>query len=193
MVALIPQRLVDFITSPPFAAAILATAVGGATWWVHHSTLRIKRGEWLLTLYRQFYEESRHKKMRYTLDYRREPAYGRLIASLDSQSTDPIEERLVDYLNFFEFVATLWRTDRLHINEVLALFEYYLRNIDSNPRIRAYVETQGFGLLSDLLSVVRKLPVEKRAPFLAASQLLRRLSEPEPMVRLNRRRNGRPT
>ncbi len=58
-------------------------------------------------------------------------------------------EPLVDYLNFFEFVASLWKLRQLKIKEVEMMFEYYIRNLAEKPEIVRFIEREGFERLRE--------------------------------------------
>src|SRR5207247_10403339 len=42
----------------------------------------------------------------------------------------PISEPFVLYLNFFEFVASLWKLEQLSLREIKMLFQYYIELFD---------------------------------------------------------------
>jgi len=128
-------------------AAIFAT-------WNYWRNARTRRAEWLFTLYQKFFEEDHYKRMRRVLDYGMHHDLQKLRASIDGSAPDPdLEEELVDYLNFFEFVAGLQQSRQLTPDEVDRLFNYYLRILKSTRLgfVRKYVCDQGFEQLSALL------------------------------------------
>ena len=76
---------------------------------------------------------------------------------MQSHSDDSLEEKLVDYLNFFEFIASLWKLRQLPIEEIQMMFDYYIRRIGSYGFIMEYLQEQGFeGVLQLVREVCRK-------------------------------------
>jgi hypothetical protein len=61
-------------------------------------------------------------------------------------------EALVDYLNFFEFVASLRRLGQIRSKEVEMLFRYYLSLLHRHPFVLEFVRTQDFENLTALLA-----------------------------------------
>lgn len=74
-----------------------------------------------------------------------------------------LTEALVDYLNFFEFVASLWKLKQLSRREILMLFEYYLKRINDHQFVVGYIEKEGFESLAELLKSVRQRNVGGRS------------------------------
>ena len=64
--------------------------------------VRLKRAEWLRSLFEKFYETERYKAVRTRLDNADE---------LQKRGLE--EELLVDYLNFFEFIASLHKPGQI--------------------------------------------------------------------------------
>lgn len=67
----------------------------------------------------------------------------------DESST--LVEDFVDYLNFFEFVASLRRLGQLKTTEISMLFDYYLRLLCRHEFVRDYIRRHGFEGLDTLL------------------------------------------
>jgi hypothetical protein len=128
--------------------SILAVFLAAITYW---RNARTRRAEWLFSLYQKFFEEPHHKEMRWLLDYRPDPAYLELQRSVANDTPDRSAEPLVDYLNFFEFTARLWRSRQLKLKEVKGLFQYYLENLTKHDFIRKFIRTEGFEALDELL------------------------------------------
>ncbi|MEO7313036.1 MAG: hypothetical protein ABIX01_21800 [Chitinophagaceae bacterium] len=61
------------------------------------------------------------------------------------------EEKLTDFLNFFEFMATLEKLGHLKPSEIEALFAYYLVRIKKSQSCVKYIQDYGFKNLSKLL------------------------------------------
>ena len=68
-----------------------------------------------------------------------------------------LEEKLVDYLNFFEFIASLWKLGQLSIQEINLMFEYYIRLLGKFDFLMKYIHDEGFEGLADLVSKVREM------------------------------------
>jgi hypothetical protein len=64
---------------------------------------------------------------------------------------DDLVEELVDYLNFFEFVASLWKLNQLELDEISMLFEYYVLRLRDHGFLIAFIRENGFENLSDLI------------------------------------------
>ncbi len=129
--------------------ALLVAAVPIYTFW---KAARTRRAEWLGSLHSKFFEGDQYKEIRRILDYELQPQLARLYTSLngDGDSGD-LAEKAVDYLNFFELIASLRRLRQLSACEIRMLFDYYLRLLTRHPPIMAFIQTQGFENLSALL------------------------------------------
>jgi len=64
-------------------------------------------------------------------------------------SEEPPE--FTDYLNFFEFVAVLWKSGQLKPDEIEDLFRYYLDCLEKNRKVRDYIAAKGYEYLDKLL------------------------------------------
>jgi len=113
-------------------------------WRSFRQTSRLKRAEWLKSLFEKFYETDLYKQIRSRIDN------GTI--ELDVVNNDPLEDQLVDYLNFFEFIAGLWKLKQLSLQEVLLLFDYWLNKIKQSRWLDQYLKKYGFENLSMLLS-----------------------------------------
>lgn len=131
----------------------LFVAVWGV--WTYRRAVRTRHAEWLYSLYSKFYEESHYKKTRRLLDYG--PA-GELQRTYDGlrQGDAEVSEPIVDYLNFFEFIAGLWVMKELSTDEICHLFDYYLRLVAQHPPLVEFVRTQGFENLAKLLAELER-------------------------------------
>ncbi|MEK7409029.1 MAG: hypothetical protein AAB225_28530 [Acidobacteriota bacterium] len=74
---------------------------------------------------------------------------------MEEDGADPQVEQLVDYLNFFEFTAHLWRSKQLDLDEIDGLFNYYLENLTKHHFVSEFL-TKGFEALSDLLATMKE-------------------------------------
>ena len=134
----------------------LTAVAGGLTALVtFRRSARLKRAEWLYNLHVKFYEAANYKPIRRILDYEPSAELTRLRETIEKGANDDLAEALVDYLNFFEFVASLLKLKQLSEREILMLFEYYLRRIRDHPFVVAFVQQEGFESLAELLN---KLP-----------------------------------
>ena len=135
----------------------ISAAVGG--WFAlqtYRSNVRLKRAEWIDKLHTKFYEAENYKRMRHIWDYQRAPEFANLQRALNTDGLeDELCERFVDYLNFFEYISSLWKTDQLSQSEIIMLFEHYLYLIRELDFVWSYVRGQGFENLTELIS---KLP-----------------------------------
>ena len=108
-----------------------------------------KEAEWLQKLYQQFYEDARYKKIREILDSGSE--LSDFHALMDSQPNDDLVWQLWDYLNFFEFVASLKKLKQITDDDLKLLFEYPLQRIKENRRISGRLAGEGYEQLDLLL------------------------------------------
>jgi hypothetical protein len=130
-------------------AGVAALFVGVAaiyTFWLAVRTYREnadrERAKWLGSLYEKFYDNDRYKKVRGDLDVDANPQF--------------VESELVDYLNFFEFAVHLIKSDQLRGDDVLALFDYWLRCLLRHDTILKYIHTNGFETLDSYLTALAK-------------------------------------
>lgn len=63
-----------------------------------------------------------------------------------------LRDELDDYLNFFEFIASLWKMEQLSLDQVKMIFEYYINRIADHKFLLDYITDQGFENLNALLS-----------------------------------------
>jgi hypothetical protein len=127
-------------------AAMLGAAA--ALWgiYVYFTNSRLRRAEWLSSLYDKFYERSELKAVREILDCEG----GQSVAIDKLVSEEPPE--LSDYLNFFEFVAVLRKSRQLTQEEIEDLFHYYLDCLENCQAVRAYIAKKGYEQLDRLLA-----------------------------------------
>jgi hypothetical protein len=118
----------------------------------YQNSVRQRRAEWLDKLYERFYEKEHYKEIRRILDYRPEVDFQNLQRALSGQTVDhQVCENFVNYLNFFEHVASLWRLNQLSQTEMLMLFEYYLRLLRKIDFVWTFIQNNGFESLTLLL------------------------------------------
>ena len=97
-------------------------------------------------MFEKFYESDHYKDIRSKIDS--------TTIQQDVSGNSQLEEKLVDYLNFFEFIASLWKLKQLRRNEVLMLFDYYLKNINRLDFLKLYIRNYGFENLAALLKEI---------------------------------------
>jgi hypothetical protein len=109
----------------------------------YRRNVRTKRAEWLSALHAKFFESTNYKNMRHVIDY--QPSeFETLRDCIAKGGSDQLVESFVDYLNFFEFIASLRKLGQLSIDEVGMMFEYYLTNLASHQFIAEFIRAQGF-------------------------------------------------
>jgi len=135
--------------------ANIFTIVGGLAvlfaFFQYRSNSRLERARWLASLYEKFYEKENLKKVREILDT--EAANP---SEIDALIADEPPE-FTDYLNFFEFVAILGKSQQLKPDEIEDLFRYYLDCLENSPKIREYIAAKGYEHLDKLLRGRRKM------------------------------------
>lgn len=133
---------------------VLLAAGAFAAYLTYRTNLKVRRAEWLASLYEKFYGNPGLRETRALLDYpstEREKLFRSLVADPDNAAT---LEPLVDYLNFFEFVASLWKLGQLRMGEVEMMFEYYLRDLAKKPEVMRFIEEEGFERLQELIAEI---------------------------------------
>ena len=127
----------------------LATIVGAvaALWaiYVYFTNSRLRRAEWLASLYEKFYERPDLKEIREILDCEENDSAD--ITKLVREEPSNFS----DYLNFFEFVAVLQNSRQLRKAEIEDLFGYYLGCLENCPAVRNYIARKGYEQLDKLL------------------------------------------
>lgn len=131
----------------------VSALVGGAlailTFW---RTAKVRRAEWLSNLHAKFFEGSAYKQIRRALDSSESDAeLSQLRSSIAADSSSELVEAFVDYLNFFEFVASLRKLRQLKSKEISMLFDYYLRLLCKHEFVRDYIRKHGFEELDALI------------------------------------------
>lgn len=135
------------------AGAALFTAIQAIR--AFQTNLKVRRAEWLSTLYESFYVKTELKGIRAALDY---PGleHDELLRCIGSDKENWVRlEPLVDYLNFFEFIAVLWKMKQLSLEEIKLMFGYYLRRLGEERSIVDFSREGGFRSLLRLLEKLR--------------------------------------
>ena len=126
----------DVVSKLVAAIGILIAALN------YRSQTRTKRAEWLKALFEKFYENERFKEVRKWIE---SGEVEKKIRPNDKMVSDE-EEKLTDYLNFFEFIATLEAEGQLHKNDVNNLFDYYLKKLKGSAICYDWINDQTMGL-----------------------------------------------
>jgi len=118
----------------------------------YRRSVRMERAKWIKDLYEKFYERTDLKVVRDLLDAQDPQSVQRLVQEESSAFTD--------YLNFFEFLGYLRASKQITKRELLQLFEYYLRRIEENPPVLAYINdpSKGYEHLRCLMNLVTITP-----------------------------------
>jgi hypothetical protein len=134
-------------TSDTLDVVKIIVAVLGAipALWVYYKNSRLRRAEWLASLYEKFYERPNLKDVREILD-----CEGGKSAAVDKLVNEEAQS-FTDYLNFFEFVAVLRKSHQLTDEQIEDLFGYYLDCLESCTAARTYIAKKGYEQLDQLL------------------------------------------
>ena len=105
---------------------IVASITALKSMWVNN---RLRRTDLLNALFEKFFYQSKYAKIRKHIDYssKHDDLMKRLEESLinHNKNEEDLEEKCVDFFNFFEFIAVLWKLKQLQIKEIKYMFEYY--------------------------------------------------------------------
>lgn len=137
---------VDVLSKIVAAIGILIAAFN------YRKQTKTKRAEWLKELFEKFYEKTEYK------DVRRWFETGEIEKNITLEETvSDDDEKFTDYLNFFEFIATLEAEGQLKRKDVINLFDYYLRKLKNSPASMQWINNKkyGFEKLRNLLSKLR--------------------------------------
>jgi len=127
----------------------LATGLGVLVAAINYlNQTRLKRAEWVKSLFEKFFESSVYKEVRGWLDYDELPD------KLSGPNQRENEEKFTDFLNFFEFIGVLYSRRQIKLEEVYEIFDYYLKKIKVDPNCKVWIERYGFEKLKALLEHV---------------------------------------
>ena len=117
-----------------------------------------RRTDLLNELFEKFYYKSKYAKIRKHFDYssKHEDLMKLLEEALINHKNEELEEKCVDFFNFFEYIAILWKLKQLQINEIKYMFEYYIKMLDNNSYSRDYLKNNGFENILDLIKEIKK-------------------------------------
>ncbi|MEO8147977.1 MAG: hypothetical protein ABI723_10090 [Bacteroidia bacterium] len=118
--------------------------------WQYRINSRREKSKWLSELHESFFVNQTYKEIRKYIDYET-GEFETLKSILGRSEQVDLQEKFVDYLNFFEFISTLEKLGQLSINEVNLTFGYYLRLIGEYEFIIRFIENNGFTNLKSLI------------------------------------------
>lgn len=146
------------MTGPAAITLGLAALAAVLGWLTFLTNLRLRRAEWLSRLYEGFYVKPELKAVRAALDYEG-PQRAELLRCLTSDPENAeVLEPLVDYLNFFEFIAALWKMNQLSTKEIGLMFGYYLKTLAADAEVVKFCRQGGFRNLLALLDRMGYVP-----------------------------------
>ena len=118
---------------------------------------QLERAKWLNSLHEKFYEKDQYKNIRQIIEYET-PKLDEIRKSIEKskkvgeEESIELRDELDDYLNFFEFIASLWKMEQLTLDQVKMVFEHYIRRIAKHKFLLDYITDEGFENLNTLLS-----------------------------------------
>ena len=120
---------------------------------------QLEKAKWLAELYKKFYEEPNYKKMRAILDYpnAHKDEIENLKQNIGKDSEIKLQEELVDYLNFFEFIATLEKLGQLETGKINLVFGYYIKLLDKHEFVQSFISQNEFKNLQLLITKIKSL------------------------------------
>lgn len=122
----------------------------------YRSSIQQKRAEWLYSLHAKFFEGDSYRRVRRMLDYEPQQKIAAAKAALAAPGSSPeLEEQFVDYLNFFELVASFEKLNQLRSREVEMVFDYYIKRLGDYPFVMDYMRDNGFESLPPLVKRLR--------------------------------------
>jgi hypothetical protein len=144
------MQIDNLVKIAQFAVYLLTSAGICLSVFTYLKNNKVKRGEWLKSLYEKFFEAGSYKKIRREIEYER---LGIFLGLNDKEiaTNEENEEQLVDFLNFFDFISSLQIKGHIKKDEVKDLFGYYLQKLKENKFIAFYIKTYGFENLSTVL------------------------------------------
>jgi hypothetical protein len=139
---------IDVVSKLVAAVGILIAALN------YRSQTKTKRAEWLKALFEKFYENENFKEVRKWIES------GEIEKRIqpDDFVVTKDEEKLTDYLNFFEFIATLEAEGHLKSSDVNNLFDYYLKKLKYSAACLSWIKRPeyGFEKLRTLLQKIER-------------------------------------
>jgi hypothetical protein len=121
----------------------------------------LQKNQWHTELFTRFFIEETYKQMRYILDFKPKLEFGKLLQSLEPDCNDRISEEFYDYLNFFEFIASMWKSKQIEYSEIISLFRYYLLMLSREKFIRDEIRQKNFDFLDNLLNEMERREMKR--------------------------------
>jgi hypothetical protein len=128
----------------PIAAIVVAAIGGFFTLYIYSQNSKLRKAEWLYSLFEKFFYENKYAEIRQLIDYGNADDIQKIADAIKNRSNIALEEQLVNYLNFFEFIANLWLLKQVHIDEVTMMFDYYIKQLNKHTFIVDYLGVNGF-------------------------------------------------
>jgi hypothetical protein len=155
-------QLADLIIKIVALGATAAGAIFAAV--TFDKNRRLEKAKWLTQLHDKFFgKDSQYTEMRKLLDYHDDKApsqdYILLSNSIENNLNDNIDlqEKLLTYLNFFEYIATLWKTEQLKPEEIRLMFGYYLKSLRKHKWIMAFLENYSENDFKNIPALISKI------------------------------------
>ena len=140
-----PSTLVECVQIISYILSGVGIIIAGVS---YSNDRKIKRAEWLKSLFEKFYENDFYKDVRKWIDFEE------LSKELSIDDDHTKEEKLGDFLNFFEFIATLESENQIRLIEIMKLFSYYLILIKKSEICKEYIIRYKFRNLQKLLDKI---------------------------------------
>jgi hypothetical protein len=143
----LPITLLEWTQLLSYLLSGIGIILAGSTYYYNR---KLKRAEWLKSLFEKFYQNSDYKDVRKWIDFDKDDKLLQIALSEDKGHVN--EEKLADFLNFFEFIATLESEHQITLSEIRKLFAYYIKLIKTTPKCTEYIVEFEFKNLQILLS-----------------------------------------
>jgi hypothetical protein len=137
---------VDIIYKAAVAIGVIIAALN------YRNQTKTKRAEWLRTLFEKFYENENYKEIRKWIES--DEICTKI--NLTDVTISEADEKFTDYLNFFEFIATLESEGQLKEKDVRNLFDYYLRKLKTSAICIDWIERKDYGF-EKLRTLLKKI------------------------------------
>lgn len=135
------------------STAILAIAtciIGNAAYLQYTKNTQIRSTELLISLYQKFYENKDLKGIRDWIDS--SPIKNLEDFEKEREINKAFEEKLTDYLNFFQLMVVLKNSGQIKEIEIRQMFNYYLKLLKSTEFIiNDYLPKNGYTILGEFL------------------------------------------
>lgn len=155
----IPDFTINLLVEKPLKSIFYLSSVIGIfyTLCTYRRNSQLQRAKWINSLHEKFYEKDQYKNIRQIIEYET-PKLDEIRKSIEKSKKGGEEEsielrdELDDYLNSFEFIASLWKMEQLTLDQVKMVFEHYIRRIAKHKFLSDYITDEGFENLNTLLS-----------------------------------------